>query len=117
MLFLSWTNVIIKYIKTKIAVDEKQWGSLSQEERKSRLEKYVNSGMDCKKDLSKCKRNDRDDSSTPSTPVISMTASRTKNVHLHLRIACIRARYPEFPASALVVPLNFSPTFSTGTPL
>lgn len=60
-----------------LAVDEKQWGSLSHEERKSRLEKYVNSGMDCKKDLSKCKRKDRDDSSNPSTPVISMTASRT----------------------------------------
>ncbi|CAB4038427.1 Hypothetical predicted protein, partial [Paramuricea clavata] len=54
-----------------------QWGSLSHEERKSRLEMYVNSAMDCKKDLSKCKRKDRDDSSTPSTPVISVTASRT----------------------------------------
>ncbi|CAB3978995.1 Hypothetical predicted protein [Paramuricea clavata] len=65
-----------------LAVDEKQWGSLSHEERKSRLEKYVNSGMDCKKDLSKCKRKDRDDSSTPSTPVISMTASRTEKMSI-----------------------------------
>ncbi len=30
-----------------------------------------------------------------------------QNVHFHLRIACLRTRYPEFPASALVVPPNF----------
>ena len=30
-----------------------------------------------------------------------------QNVHFHLRIACLRTQYPEFPASALVVPPNF----------
>ena len=49
------------------------------------------------------------------TGQIRFTAE-SQNVHFHLRIACLRARYPEFPASALVVPPNFRQhAFSTGT--
>jgi hypothetical protein len=57
-----------------LAVNENQWSKLSPEEKVSKLEKYVKSGMECKKELlSENPKGSR--RSSPSSPVISVTAA------------------------------------------
>ena len=58
-----------------LAVSDGQWGKLSAAERVTRVERYVKSGMESKKDVSSKRRKVSSAQPSSSTPLLSVTAS------------------------------------------
>lgn len=58
-----------------LAVSDVQWGKLSAEERVTRIERYVKSGMESKKDVSNKRRKVSSVQALSLTPLLSVTAS------------------------------------------